>query len=267
VPGISRRCTYLIIIRITATLSRALHTRRCTCAIGRSLSAILKRACTRGSQRARRLPLSLSLALPFLLRKFHFSSSCRNAADIKSRPHRGIFTGGSIPTPRTIPFDSMPCHRSGVSVGRRNPLRALERDEIGRYIARAKATIPSATLGCLPLPSASGQVRGKSCGISYYRRRNFFASSSFPVPCHRTCARRANLARFGVRRTADRPSVIRHTSGTLVRARENVFHETFRNRFNRRIFVLLDSRVGSEDSRITLFSLRVASTISRPCYR
>jgi len=118
VPGISRRCTYLIIIRITATLSRALHTRRCTCAIGRSLSAILKRACTRGSQRAHSLSLSPS---PFSYINPIFPAAAETL-DIKSRIHRrGIFTGGSIPD-RTISFDLMPCHGNCRSQGIRSAL-------------------------------------------------------------------------------------------------------------------------------------------------
>jgi len=57
---------------------------------------------------------SLSLSLPFLLRKFHFSSSCRNAADIKSRLHRGIFTGGSIQRPAR--FHSIRCRVTGAEL-------------------------------------------------------------------------------------------------------------------------------------------------------
>lgn len=82
----------------------------------------------------------------------------------------------------------------------------------------------------MPSVSAACQVREKSCG-----RSSSLPSTkllfSFLVPCHRTYGRRADLARFGVRRTAtrNRPTVSRHTS------RARLYPTLSRSRFDNRV--------------------------------
>lgn len=99
--------------------------------------------------------------------------------------------------------------------------KRLMKSGVIRRVCKGLYTVLLATVECLFRPPA------KSAGNHAEDPPTVDETSSpllFLVPCHRTYGCRADLARFGVRRTAtrNRPTVIRHTSRVRLRAADPI---------------------------------------------
>lgn len=93
---------------------------------------------------------------------------------------------------------------------------------------------------------------------------------SFLVPCHRTYGRRADLARFSVRRTAtrNRPTVIRHTSCIRLRAVDSIIESQANCVIHPpSVFCeILDERINEISLQFSLYyKLQIISSYLRAC--